>query len=369
MSRLMTRLDGAIAASANPVEAACHRAERAALLARHGRFDDARETLDRLHRQFDLAPNAMVSAWMSLAEGLMEHFSHLGSVAAHDRLQRAYALGAAGNDAALQALCAAWLAHMDYVQHDLDAMTLHVAQALQLAAPDHHAARARACLVAAQAYHFAQRLDLAQPWYAKAHAHATLEGDKQTVCALMHNKAWLGAHHARMADIFGHDASEAAQHIALSADSIQNYDRMVGTAALGALVPMLRAQVLTVQGRYPQALELYRAHLADARAQGLARMMSGFHADMAWCHWHAGGAQQARADAQEALRHLSPQDDADDRALAHGRLAQVFRALGDEAAADHHAGAAQADWAAHVAVQARVVAALDAALAGLQPPA
>jgi hypothetical protein len=49
---------------------------------------------------------------------------------------------------------------------------------------------------------------------------------------------------------------------------------------------------------------------------------------------------------------------ADDRAVAHARLAQVFRALGHEAEALDQEGQAQARWTQHQAVQREVVALL-----------
>ena len=46
----------------------------------------------------------------------------------------------------------------------------------------------------------------------------------------------------------------------------------------------------------------------------------------------------------------------DDLAVAHARLGQVFRALGDDVAAKTHEIQARVCWAAHQAVQSEVVA-------------
>ena len=45
-----------------------------------------------------------------------------------------------------------------------------------------------------------------------------------------------------------------------------HYDAGIGTASLGSLVPMLRAQVLTAQGRWAEALEIYRKSIIQALA-------------------------------------------------------------------------------------------------------
>ena len=47
-------------------------------------------------------------------------------------------------------------------------------------------------------------------------------------------------------------------HALMGAESIGHYDAGVGTASLGSLVPMLRAQVLTAQGRWAEALACSR---------------------------------------------------------------------------------------------------------------
>ncbi len=144
-SRLLARLDAAIAAAQHPLRADCLRAERAGFLARHGQVDEARKVLSSLHMQYAAHPNAVMSAWLSWGEGLLGYYGDMGN-AAHDRMRRAYALSGAARDMGLHALCAAWLAQMDYVQDDFDAMARHVSEALKLSAPADHATRSRAGL-------------------------------------------------------------------------------------------------------------------------------------------------------------------------------------------------------------------------------
>jgi hypothetical protein len=166
-SRLLARLDAALAKSRHPIESACLRAERAGFLARHGHFEEAQAEFNALHALFDHQPNPSVSAWLCIAEGWLLHFSSL-SAAARDKMKRAQALSAATKMTRLHALSSAWLAQMDYTVNDIDSLVRNVSLALQLAAPDEHAARARASMVVAISYDFAERLDRAQPWYARA---------------------------------------------------------------------------------------------------------------------------------------------------------------------------------------------------------
>ena len=77
-SRLMARLDAAIAAAANPIEAKCLRAERAGLLARQGQLEAAKAVIDELNGQLAWQPNTALRAWLTLAEGLHGYYSTLG---------------------------------------------------------------------------------------------------------------------------------------------------------------------------------------------------------------------------------------------------------------------------------------------------
>ncbi len=364
-SRLLGKLDARIAKSRDPLQRACARAERATLLARQGRLDDARAELAAIHARYDGQPNAVVSAWTSLAEGLVAFYTDF-SPSARDKLLRAHALASAAGSRHVRALSAAWLAHMDYLEHDDEKMVAHLALALSDPPPDSSSALARASLVTAQAYHWADRLDLAIRWYAQARRHATDEGDETTLSALMHNMAWLRADQARRMAVTGAADRERVREVLLGAESIDHFDRMIGTASLLSFVPILRAQVLTLLDRHADALELFDAHLDTALSQGMARMQCGMLAEVAWCRVNVGDKVRARRDALAARDRIADCRQADECAATHGRLVQVFEALGDGPAAEHHRAQAVIDRQSHTDRQARLIALLSstAAIAG-----
>ena len=368
-SRLLARLDAAIAKTRDPVGNACLRAERAGVLARLGRLDEARRTIEALHARFTLRPQPAVSAWLALAEGLCDHFGDLAP-SARDRMRRAYALSGAAELAPLHALAAAWLAHMEYGRNDVVPMAAHLAEALRLAAPDHHAARARACLVAALGYHWAGRLDRAQPWFDRARQHALADGDDATLSALMYDRATGLVAAVRAATAFG-DApavagvDDALREALLCVQSCAAYEAAIGGASLAYLVPLLHAQLLTAAGEAQPALDLFDRWLAPATAGGMRRMKRLLLADIAWCRWRLGDADAARAGLEAALAEQDPACDVDDRAFADARLAQLAQALGDTTLAATLREHAQRDVAVHRAEQARLAALLDDTLAGL----
>lgn len=383
-SRLLAKLDTAIATAGHPIEARCLRAERAGLLARQGQLEAARTAIDELTAQLAWAPNPALRAWLALAEGLHGYYSALGR-GAQAQVEQAYQLACDGPSMPrLQALAAAWLANMAFANDDMPRMARLVREALDTAATEHHAARARAALVAGYAYHFAAAGERAQPWYEAARRHAIAEGDETQLSALMHNQAWMRASQARLALLFGADAvpgsaepglamaptvDDAVAQALMGAESIGHYDAGIGTASLGSLVPMLRAQVLTAQGRWPDALALFESHFEAARGDGLERQLPCLLADRAWCEWQLGQTRKAQALVAAAEQALQHDCDTDDRAMAQARLAQVCSALGDAAAAQRHRAAAEQDHRAHCEQQLRIAALLDAALAGVEPAA
>ena len=368
----MVRLDAAIAAAANPVEAQCLRAERAALLARQGQLEAAKAIIDELNTQLAWQPNTALRAWLALAEGLHGHYSALGR-SAQTGIEQSYMLAQGlGALTRLQALAAAWLANMAFANDEMPRMAALAREALDTALPEHHGARARAALVAGYAYHFAGDNTRAQPWYEASRRHAIAEGDETHLSALMHNQAWMRASQARLELLFNTAGSDAAHADAMSralmgAESIGHYDAGVGTASLGSLVPMLRAQVLTAQAKWPQAMALFETHFDAALTDGLTRLAPCLLADRAWCEWHAGNARKAQALVAAAEQALAQPCDTDDRAMASARLAQVCTALGDNAAAERHRKSSQTHHATHREQQQQIVALLDQALSGIEP--
>jgi hypothetical protein len=373
-SRLLATLEEAIKKATSPIEAQCLRAERAALLARQGQLERAQGVIDELNSQIAWQPhNNLVRGWVALAEGLHGYYSVIG-IGGHEQMELAYKLahdsGPAGTR--LRATTAAWLANLAFGDEDAARMVALIREALHTAAPEHRGARARATLVAGFAYHFGGQSARAQPWYEASRRHAIADGDEAHLSALMHNQAWMRAAQARMALLFDDRGGapgdmQAVTQALVGAESIGHYDAGIGTASLGSLVPMLRAQVLTSQGRWAEALDLFTANFDSALSEGLKRIAACLLADRAWCEWHEGRADKARALAGAAEQALTEPIDTDDRAMALARLAQLRDALGEGGMAAKHRAESHRLHAQHVAQQQRTVALLDEALAGIVP--
>jgi hypothetical protein len=112
---------------------------------------------------------------------------------------------------------------------------------------------------------------------------------------------------------------------------------------------------------------LFDVNFDSALAEGLKRIVGCLLADRAWCEWHQGQADRARALAGAAEQALAEPCDDDDRLVALARLAQVREALGEAGRAARHRAKSVRLHAAHRAQQQRIAALLDEALAGIDP--
>ena len=116
-----------------------------------------------------------------------------------------------------------------------------------------------------------------------ARDHATAEGDDVTISALMHNMAWLRMMTLRQAVLTGKGTPTGGEHALMGAESTGHFDKMMGDFSWDALKPILRAQILSLQGQFTEALELYDQHLTAAESEGTTRLQANLLADKAWC--------------------------------------------------------------------------------------
>jgi hypothetical protein len=369
-SRLLARLDSAIALSRTAVDAACLRAERAAFLGRHGQMELARRELQDIQRRFSREPHVAVSGWLALAEGQLELYRRLHG-SGFEHFQRAHAFSRAAGLQSLQALSAAWLAqtHAGTIElAELARLVQMAAEALRLAAPDDHSARWRACLTIGTQYQSAGRMDLAQPWYGAARRHALADGDEVAMSALMYNQSGLRAEAVRREAAFGDACPTEAKHAVMGTESIVNFDAALGVQSLEWLVPMVRAQLLVLEKRFAEALALFDEHSGRAEDEWRERMEPSILADRAWCLLNLDRQAEARDEALLAAEKLPASPcHPDDRALTNSRLGELFESFGEAARAAEHHAAARRDLAEFQAWQLTFANMLNEGLVGLEP--
>lgn len=360
--RLIERLDGAIAAATQPLQREYLKAERACALARLGLFADARFAHGGLRTQNQRHKDPLLTAWIYMLEAQIEQYETFSIDGIEGKFRRVFDAAKAIDDAPMQALAAAWLANCAINAADLPALAGHLRLALRLADPDHHSARARASLVLADAYRWAGVESVAQDWYLRARAHASADGDGTMISAMLFNKVNTSATLISLADAFGRPNLAQARSALLEAESIANYDWGTGLTSLPFAVPIIRAQFLTVLGRFEEALRLFDDSLDEASGMASNRD-AHLLAERAWCQVRLGRVSQALADTRTAEALAGSQRDPDDRAATFARLACLHRHGGREDAAQLWQTKADAALAEFQAQQVEIRRVLDDVLA------
>lgn len=354
-SRLMEELSQEIRSTRDRRAWARLVCRQASHYARQGYANEAASAIAAVRKEFGNDLDADVAAWLILAEGIL-HFFLDDWGQAFDRIRRAHTIATALQATTARPSCAAWLALIEFNQCEFEEMANHLREALAHAAQDDHQARARACLTTADAYHYAGTFSTARPWYEKARLHATAEGDEATLSALLFNMAAMRSANVRLADAFGDRVPDEAKQASMEARSVLNYDAAIGTKSLSSLVPIVRSQLLTVDRQFEAALSVLQEVNQGAVSHRLQTLVL---IEIAWCHANLGQTELAADELRSfGQRDLSDQE-SDDLAYVHGRVAQAASLLGLPDLEQQHAVMAVSALQAHRQVQASLRSALD----------
>jgi tetratricopeptide (TPR) repeat protein len=325
-SRLLHRLEAQVRSAEDRTTWARSLCRQASHLARQGDGELARHAIGTVRKEFGTALEPEVAAWLMLAEGILM-FVEDRIDAARDRIVRAR--GICVSYACHRALpaCAAWLSSIEFNRSRYSEMAAHAREALTQAAVDDHQARARACLVIADAWHFSGSFEASRPWYDATRLHATSEGDESTVSAMLHNMAAYRAGNVCLADAIGERLPDEARRASLEAASATNYDCAVGTKSFRNLIPRLSAQLLIADREFAQAMKVL-SHIDPAELP--ARLRAVHYADKGVCALNLGDKDAAEALGRQAIARLDSAVEDDDSAYVGARLSALFIALGDE---------------------------------------
>lgn len=338
MRRRLEALGHAIRQAHDPRDILLLGAQRTLLLARLGDIAHARRHIQVLREAPDTLTDPTLACWLWLAQGVTDYFENMAPTA-KSHIIRAHALATATAAPVVQALAAAWMAHLDIASHNDEALIGHVQETLHLSDPDHHAARSRAALVMAWSWHLGGHEQQAQPWYRLARSHAVADGDGGTLGSLMHNMAAVQVLRVRLDALRRPIDPHAARRALLSTESSAYLDVTVHAKALQAHLHLLRAQILLALGQETSALRIYDRYCGDAVRQGLTESLGMLLADRAWCLCCTGrsaDSEEASRVAEDAAVALALIRTDEEAAIGHHQLAKVLGHVGQPVAQRHH---------------------------------
>lgn len=328
--RWLQRLDTAVAQAETPLTRECAKADRAVRLARMGRLQDARFALAGLRSQQQRLRAPLLEARIAFLTGMIEHFTSLSAGARALFLQARETAEQAG-DRPLAALAAAWAAQTLLNASELEDMAAQMRTVLEQASPGDHATWSRLALALCVAFDYAGDLTASQRWATLARQHASQDDDSSMISAVLYNMSSLRASRIAFEDAWGRADLEEAGRALLEIESTGHYDFGAGSSGLGALVPTMRALLLTVLARRDEAIVLFEHHLAAIREQGHASISGRYLAEWAWCEAGNGHLDRARRMAHRSQQDLDAVDgdtDAHTQAATFARLAQVLERCG-----------------------------------------
>lgn len=333
-ARNLIRLDEALHRATSRPQQLLLLCRKAGALARLSLVEDARRLIRGL-RQENEGHEPQLAAWIMLAEGLVDHFDSLGAYSV-DRFKRAYAIGTAIGDTELAALSAAWLANAALIDGNAGAIAAPLTQAFRLASADQHEALGRASLVVADALSWSGERAQAKPWYRQARHHAIEDGDIAMQSVLLFNEAAFRVAALVMADCRGEQDAQETRFTAMTVESVATLDFGIGLQRLTSMVPLLRAEVCTVEQRWTDALALLEPNVRLAGVHGQARIAPKYLAEMAYCHASLGDTARSIEYLERALRDAVECTDQDDLFVLFSRAAAVTALAGQDSEAQAH---------------------------------
>lgn len=253
MSQLLLRIDQELRTEENIVRRAELLAKRSGLLARMGRFDEAKQIIAELHQVFGHGRSCRATAWKMLAEGTVQLFESL-SPEALDRFTRAQLLGKAMNDRQVVAIASAWKAHIQFEFSDFEAMAQSIAVTIENVNDKDHDTLARLSMVLCDVFLFCGDLQRGQLWFLRGRDHALNDGDQASMEALLHNRATLTVARLRVQSCIGEIGREEIPLARLEVNSARNLQELIRAVALSNLMLLCDAHLLILEARYETAI-------------------------------------------------------------------------------------------------------------------
>lgn len=345
--RGLERLDQAYKKARTDAERRLIMIRRACFLARLSRVPEAQAHLQAAMPD-KAAYEPLLNGWALFCEGLLEHFDSLGP-AALSKFRRAHAVSLSVGNRELAAISAAWIAATEFAASNLDGFAGPLGRAFDFAEADNFPALTRSCILVADALSWSGNYVAAKPWYRRAWRHAVDDADFPMQIVALHNEAAYQVANSVVLDCLGRPQEDIARSASVCLDSAGSLDVGIGRNRLTSIIPLLRAELHSVQGRWDESIALFDVFLVDSSVQPAARQHPKCLAERGYCKARLGDMSGALTDIEDALKGSAVCCDMDDLYVLHARSAQVFTM-----------GNRMDDSNAHAAIASRCLATFEA---------
>jgi len=253
MSQFLMRLEAKMREAKDLASLGELKIRKACYLARTGYADEAKRLIAELRKDFGDGRYARVSAWIMLAEGLIDYFGCPGPVA-RDRIARSELIAVATRDPELAPLACAWKAMVEFEFSNFDAMAASIRKALEFYDSNNHEANSRVAIILSDCFYLCGDRDSAQFWFMASREHALQEGDQATIDALLYNKAAFSTASLRVRRCFGDLDRRQLELVRMEVASAANFQRLAGIVSVNHLILLSEARILLLLQSYDSAL-------------------------------------------------------------------------------------------------------------------
>jgi tetratricopeptide (TPR) repeat protein len=316
--------------------------DRAVLLARLGRIDDAGAAIDRANEIAGAEAPPVFRLRSGYAQAIRTYFSKRFAEALKQMLDARDGAYAACLPV-LVAECESALALFMQREGDIRASARFAHSVLE-ASEATLESRYRAYLALATLHQDAYDYEVAASLFHEAEPVVKQLDDDVATASWLQRGALTQAAHARQAAALG-ELNAATLRSAIEAlkrgiDFAKDIEGGPDTT----LDYLMLAEMNVLQKRYREALALYDAHLARADGDGFMHEATAAQADRARCRMELGELDAGYADLLTALRRVDESTPSDIRAIVHDNMVSALERLGHAAEAEQHRLLARMAW-------------------------
>jgi tetratricopeptide (TPR) repeat protein len=318
--RSVAAIEREISVCQDPAQRLVLFARKAGNLATHSYIIDAKRILEQLrsqNREYD----PRLTGWINFSEGLVEHFELLDNKAAKAKFTRALLFSQMSAERELAGASAAWLAHCEFVDSNLDAFSASLSKALEWSLPSEHETRGRSSMLLADAYNAIGDSSSARHWFRIARNHASESGNIAMQNVMLFNIAAYGVSRITLDDCLSITDPIDIHQVGMEVASAANLNGALGIGDLPAMVPAMRAEFLIVERKWEEAISILSDHPSDVVTSSPSRIAPKLFAQRAWCYANVGNRERAESDMNRALSTSQKCIDDDDGAILFFRLA------------------------------------------------
>ena len=153
---------------------------------------------------------------------------------------------------------------------------------------------------------------------------------------ILFNSSALDVARLTLQDCIGQVDISELQFAVMSAQSVRNLNTALGNSNQPSMIPVQQAELLTIQRKWQEAIDVFDAHIEALKSQGQSKWAPRYLAHRSWCKSNLEDFVGSRLDSKTALDNNGACTDPDDLSVLHYRIAAAADRCGEPGIAETH---------------------------------